>query len=63
MDEFKTNKIELVDIKISKNKEQGKWIVRVHGVTSGFTVHTSDDDSTIEFAFDASRFEPFIIKV
>ena len=61
MDEFTINKIKFVDVKISKSKEKGKWVIRINGVTSGFTVHTSEDDSTIEFDFDASRFEPFII--
>lgn len=62
MDEFKIVRPEFVDVRISKSKEKGKWIIRVHGVTSGFTVYTSEDDSTIEFGFDAERFEPFIVK-
>lgn len=60
MSEFTVPKVELIDVKISKRKEGGKWIIRINNVTSGFIVHTSEDDSIIEFSFDASRFEPFI---
>lgn len=48
------------EVRIRKFKEDGKWVIRVSGVTSGFTVHTETDDSSIEFRFDASRFEPVI---
>jgi len=63
MEEFRIGKVKFVDVKISKRKEKGKWIIRVHGVTSGFTVHTSEDNSVIEFGFDAERFEPFIQEI
>lgn len=60
MNEFEESRKNFVDVIVSKSKENGKWKIRVHNVTSGFIVHTSEDDSTIEFSFDASRFEPFI---
>ena len=60
MNEFDIPKVKYVDVDISKRKQDGKWIISIKGVTSGFVVHTSEDDSTIEFEFDADRFEPFI---
>jgi len=60
MNEITSNIIKPISVAISKRKEKGKWIIRVRGVTSGFIVHTEVDDSTIEFAFDASRFDPII---
>lgn len=62
MEEFKISRPKFIDIRVSKSKEKEKWIIRVRGVTSGFIVHTSEDDSIIEFSFDAERFEPFIVK-
>ena len=60
MEEFAVNKVKLVNVRISRSKQKGKWIIRIHGVTSGFVVHTESDDSTIEFSYDASRFDPRI---
>lgn len=35
------------------------WVIRVHGVTSGFIVHGGDGDNmSIEFKYDAARFTP-----
>jgi hypothetical protein len=62
MEQFNTNKIKYPEITIRKYKENGLWVIKISGVTSGFIVHTNDDDSIIEFHFDASRFEPIIIK-
>lgn len=61
MDEFDRNEPEFVDVIVRKSKRNGKWIIRIEGVTSGFIVHTSEDNSSIEFGFDAERFEPFAI--
>jgi len=60
MSEFDMPKVKFIDVEVNKIKENGKWVIRIKGVTSGFIVHTSEDDSIIEFGFDASRFEPFI---
>ena len=61
MDEFLTTKrVEYPYVEISKSRHNGKWIIRIKGVTSGFVVHTESDNSTIEFQFDAARFEPII---
>lgn len=39
-----------------------KWRVTVTGITSGFEVHGGDGDNmTIDFGFDADRFEPNIV--
>ena len=52
-----------VPIKTSIRKEDGKYVVRIQGVTSGFVVHGGDGDNmTIEFKFDASRFSPYFTK-
>ena len=61
MDEFfKRSNMQFPIVEISSTKHNGKWTVRVKGVTSGFVVHTESDNSTIEFQFDAERFEPII---
>ena len=52
--------MEYPKVKITKHKENGKWIIRIRGITSGFTVYTELDNSTLEFKFDANRFEPII---
>lgn len=52
--------MEYPKIKISKYKEKDKWVIRIKGITSGFIVHTESDNSTLEFKFDASRFDPII---
>lgn len=57
--------IELLDVEIYRVfcKEENKWIVRVKGISSGFIVHGGyPDDMSIEFRFDANRFEPIIKK-
>jgi len=39
----------------------GKWVIRVKGVTSGAVIHGGDGDNMeIEFKLDASRFHPVI---
>lgn len=51
------------EIRIEKYLSQGKWIIRIFGVTSGVKIHGGDgDDMNIEFKLDADRFEPVIIK-
>jgi hypothetical protein len=47
-------------VKISKRKDGGKWVIRVKNITSGFVVHTHEDESILEFYFDVSRFDPHI---
>lgn len=55
--------MEYPEIIISKyfDKKSNKYIVYVRGISSGFIVHTEIDNSTIEFKFDASRFNPKIL--
>lgn len=60
MDEFKISRIQYPTVTITKRMAQGKWIIGIRGVTSGFVVHTESDNSTIEFQFDAERFDPII---
>lgn len=49
------------EIIISKRKFKGKWIVTVHGITSGAEIKFQDEDSgSISFGFDAARFEPIV---
>jgi hypothetical protein len=59
MNELNANP-KIVDVTIRKRKEHNKWVISIHGVTSGFIVHTTEEDSTIEFRFDANRFNPHI---
>ncbi len=48
-------------VEIIKGKHNGKWIITVRGVTSGAELDFHDEDNgSISFAFDASRFEPTI---
>jgi len=56
--------MEKVEVRIYRIMgDDGKWTVRVKGISSGFKVHGGyPDDMSIEFKFDASRFEPIIIK-
>ena len=51
-------------VKITKTKTiDGKWLVRLSGVSSGCEVHFGDgDDGSIVFYFDANRFEPTIVR-
>lgn len=56
------------EIKITANLEgaqwgysEGKWVIRVSGVTSGAIIHGGDGDNmTIEFKLDPTRFHPVV---
>lgn len=51
--------MEYPTIRTSIRKEGRMWVIRVHGVTSGFIVHGGDGDNmSIEFKYDAARFTP-----
>jgi hypothetical protein len=52
--------MKIINVKITKRKDKGKWVIRVKNITSGFIVHTHEDESILEFYFDASRFNPYI---
>jgi len=56
--------MEQVEVRVYRIMDSdGKWIVRVHGISSGFKVHANDSDNlSIEFKFDSTRFEPIIVK-
>ena len=49
------------EVTIAKYKKDGKWIISVRGISSGFTVTPMDvDNILIQCQFDATRFNPTI---
>jgi hypothetical protein len=48
---------EIIYIEVDKRKDDGKIIVSISGISSGFAVHTSEDSNTIKAGYDASRFD------
>lgn len=52
-----------IEITAHLDREKGKWIIRVKGVTSGVRIHGGDGDNmSVEFGLDASRFTPRVIR-
>jgi len=63
MTEYGEGSMENPEISLEKRLEDGKWRVRIKGITSGFVVHLNDcDEGVIDLFFDATRFNP-ILKV
>ena len=52
-----------VEIEVTIRKVDGKWEIRVSGVSSGCEVNFGDgDNGNVKWFLDASRFKPVLIR-